>query len=579
MLKKRLSTLFPLSLLLLILTGCIMPLKKMTFCDFKEKGFDKVVQSSHLYFWDNAPEPGRSYTTEDDPYERKFVEGLVIRRINAKGEPDAFAGYHPDCDSDKNGQPDIFLAVALRKYRRVNRITSNEGPGRGLIIDGVPLDDAHFLYKWYRGQIDLERLKKMIDRGVNVNLPRASNKSLLLIAAERGNHAAVDFLLEHGADTRYRTKEDYSFFMALAAGGLDDHVKKLIADGADVNQRMNTTNETPLIFAVETGNRKIARSLIEAGADVTASKTSHTFVDRYNFKLYTKPMMKRIHNSASEVADNTKYNEAADTPLMMAARDGDLEMMKLLFDACKQQAKESEAAPGGCVDTANRWGESALFVAARFGQDEASFWLIDHGADTKGEMDWGKTLLDNAAIGGAEGLTRHLLDEGVRMSGPPERKSALEYAIQSGHVKVVAMLLDKNMWDDKTRATLSVARLASNSCTYSQPAILRLFPEKALASCAKSILWRGMRWPSNVELVKLGLELGADVNEAEMYGNTPLMIAVRNGNIEIIKVILINKPKIGHKNNDGKTALSIARKWRHSEIATLIEEAMTQRKE
>ena len=576
-----LITLAALVSLLITLTSCIMPTYKRTFCDTKESGFDWVVSNHRRLFFEKRKEPKITFTKEEELYRKKSIQGIVIRRVNSENEPDSFAGFHPDCDSDNNGQPDIFLAATSVEYRRVRRVTRTIKPYNtyNLNIDGIPLEDALFLYNSQMGRINLDKLKEIVERGVDINLPRVSGKSLLIMAAEKGNREAVDFLLAHGADSKYKTKEDYSFFMALVVGALDGHIKRLISEGVDANQKMNSTNETPLIFAVETGNKKITRMLISTGADVTLSKKRYIVIDHENnYEHQIEPMMSRIHSRAIGVLDYGRYNKGADAPLMMAARDGDIEMMKIILDACEQRAKKTEDVAGKCVDTANDLGESALFLAARFGQDEAAFWLINKGANTRKKMLTEQTLLDNAAIGGSEKLTRRLLNEGVRMSGPPKRTSALQHAIRYGHANVVAMLLDRNMWDDTTRANLTDEDLVSEAYASSQPAILRLLPRKALRPFAEPIFWGGIR-ESNAEMVTLGLDLGANVNKADYWGNTPLIITSQEGNIELTRVILLNKPDIAHRNNQDETALSLARALRYDDIVALIEETMPPQKE
>ena len=65
-----------------------------------------------------------------------------------------------------------------------------------------------------------------------------------------------------------------------------------------------------------------------------------------------------------------------------------------------------------------------------------------------------------------------------------------------------------------------------------------------------------------------------DINKANTYGWTPLMIASIRGYIEIIKYILVSgrEININAKNNDGKTAIDYAREKNKTEILKLLEE-------
>ncbi len=65
---------------------------------------------------------------------------------------------------------------------------------------------------------------------------------------------------------------------------------------------------------------------------------------------------------------------------------------------------------------------------------------------------------------------------------------------------------------------------------------------------------------SDMDVVSLNVLLadGADINVADQKGNTPLMVASKNGNPRIVGIILAHNPDVDVKNADGKTALMIA---------------------
>jgi len=75
-----------------------------------------------------------------------------------------------------------------------------------------------------------------------------------------------------------------------------------------------------------------------------------------------------------------------------------------------------------------------------------------------------------------------------------------------------------------------------------------------------------------LEIVKLLIENGADINKSDNYGQTPLFIACQNGYLEIVKLLIENGADINKSNNNGKTPLFIAREYQRFEItAVLIE--------
>jgi len=74
----------------------------------------------------------------------------------------------------------------------------------------------------------------------------------------------------------------------------------------------------------------------------------------------------------------------------------------------------------------------------------------------------------------------------------------------------------------------------------------------------------------NPELVDLLIDKGADVNARDYRGYTALMAAAYYGNEHCVKRILQKKPDINWKASDGNTALSFAKKRKHTKIAKIL---------
>jgi uncharacterized protein len=142
-------------------------------------------------------------------------------------------------------------------------------------------------------------VRTLLERGADPNIrDEGDNASPIHFAAERGDLAVVKLLIEHGADPigadtvheldvlgwavcfEYATHLDVARYLlahgarptlfSAASMGEAAVIRSLAAAGADLNQRMDRTNQrrTPLHLAVIKKQRSSLVALIELGADV-----------------------------------------------------------------------------------------------------------------------------------------------------------------------------------------------------------------------------------------------------------------------------------------------------------------------
>ncbi len=80
---------------------------------------------------------------------------------------------------------------------------------------------------------------------------------------------------------------------------------------------------------------------------------------------------------------------------------------------------------------------------------------------------------------------------------------------------------------------------------------------------------------NNVELVRLFLSRGADVNEVDGVGYTALLLAasIDFGDTEILDVLLASGARIDARNRSGETALDLARKYGHTRFVARLTKA------
>ena len=221
---------------------------------------------------------------------------------------------------------------------------------------------------------------------------------LLFRAASDGDAATVRDLVESGADLHWkRPKNHWTPLHEAAYEGHLEIVNYLVSKGADVADT-ETNGLTPLMLAAQEGRTEVVRALLDAD-----SPLHHK--DDYQ--------MTAIHRSAQSGNKETvllllergaKLDEGAadNTPLFIAAGEGDLELTQLLIDkgADVNYRMDSmaftalhRAAASGSVEVTelllkhgakpnvtNRLGDTPLSVATKKGFDEVAALLRQHGA-------------------------------------------------------------------------------------------------------------------------------------------------------------------------------------------------------
>lgn len=75
----------------------------------------------------------------------------------------------------------------------------------------------------------------------------------------------------------------------------------------------------------------------------------------------------------------------------------------------------------------------------------------------------------------------------------------------------------------------------------------------------------------NEDLIRIFLEAGADTGKKDFAGNTPLTKAVSTGNIRIVEMVFVNDhPSLEERNGEGYTPLLLAVDLGHLEIVEYL---------
>ena len=314
------------------------------------------------------------------------------------------------------------------------------------------------------GHGDLQTMESLLSAGFNPNLPLRGGVTPIFIALQLPNPGALELLLAWHADPNAPVSSAQFSETPLQYAVRTGNVRMasiLIAAGAQVNTK-GLQGRTALHVAGAGGHLDMIRLLVEKGADVNArdAEGASPLDDAvWRGSLDTVAIL-LAHGSHLNEADTqtgaTPVNEAAYRgntalvryllqfhpdleipdrrgfrPLDNAIRAGKEDAGLLLFDA-EPKERQTPQFLGKTMDDAIRKDESLMVDA-----------LLRHGVSANGVLPSGYTPLDAAAFGGAVKAVGILLNNSAdpNLNGPGGT-TPLEDAALKGFDSIATLLLD-----------------------------------------------------------------------------------------------------------------------------------------
>jgi len=435
---------------------------------------------------------------------------------------------------------------------------------------------------------DHQALRAAIARKADVNAPQADGSTALHWAVERDDLEAADLLIAAGARVAARTREGVTPIQLAAVNGSAALLERLVRAGADVNAPLTPTGDTPLMMAARTGKTDAIRVLLEAGAQVNAQESwggttpllwavSEGHSDAATLLIdagadvnarshYVAAANGRGFEGRTPVGGRTeaKPEEFASgwlTPLMLAAREGHLELTRILLRS------------GADIDAGAGDGKTALSIAIFNGNYALASLLVDNQADVnKADVQRFTPLfwaVDRRNMETAPNfpwmvtadpmpLIRRLLDAGADPNAIVNNTPRGRMREGSPRIVFATSLMRAAFAADLELVTLLLDRGAD-------PKIVSRDGETMLSAAAGLAFihgyHRGKSPEERLQVVKLFVGLGNDVNQPDDYGITPLMAAANDGNIGVIRYLIEAGADLGAhdlgKKNDGQFGSSV----------------------
>lgn len=197
------------------------------------------------------------------------------------------------------------------------------------------------------------------------------------------------------------------------------------------------------------------------------------------------------------------------------------------------------------VDSPDTFGLSPLMIAAQKGYTSIVSTLIQHKADVNYSNTSGKTSMMLACFGGHIKVAIQLYEQGAHIDTKDNGgSSCLHLAADGGNTGCIQWLLDNGIDVD----------VEDDS------------------GCSPLIRLASMH--GNVEVAKILIENGADLNKKDKIKKSSLMAAAVNGNLALVKLLVENGANIFAENEYGNTAVDFAETFGRKEVAGYLRLAM-----
>ena len=346
---------------------------------------------------------------------------------------------------------------------------------------------------------DVQSVRTLLKQQGNVNATEADGFTALHWAAQRNDMQLVELLIGAGANAKASTRYNITPLYLAAVNGNAAVIERLLKAGADPNG-VSQEGQTMLMTAALSGKADAVRLLLTHGAKIDTKEP---------YRGQTALMWAAAEGNTAAVdvlleagADLTLKSNGGFTPLLFAARNAHIETTVALL---KRDANVNDIATDG---------SSALSIAAVNAYFELASVLLEYGAnpnlpDPRGSPLHTVAWLRKPGADGAAGV-------GNTPVGTPQ---------QTG--KVTAIQLARKLLEHganpNTRVEWNEPRFGKEGGTARNPPNIRL--GRHLLSYRGATPFYVAAKNGDIELMRLLVEFKADPTITTLTGVTPLMVA------------------------------------------------------
>ncbi|XP_063424146.1 uncharacterized protein LOC134707914 [Mytilus trossulus] len=376
----------------------------------------------------------------------------------------------------------------------------------------------------------------------------------------------------------------------------------------DQNGKAVTSDENVIFISSDEEETYFDRLIEDLKRGITYSafhnQQLHYNIYRSKFIAYFKTrqsdvekLLRQIEEQGQELsARNYKENDyrSIRLPLIESVFEGHVNIVEMLLDfQCD-------------INLCDKFGRSALHVAAMLGYSPVAKLLIERGADTSLSTCMGHSALFAACEGGHYEIVKTLLTQNVNSSKcDMSSRTPLYIVCQEGHLRILKLLLTRKddgfLCDNAGRSPFFVACKAGHSeivktllessfdvykCSTNGFSPLHIACQQGHTSVVKQLLSKNfdihqcehnLRAPlhlacegGHTNVVKLLLQQKASISKCDRSGRSPLYTACEGGHASVVRMLLDNNADITQCDPIGRSPLYTACAWGHAEVVDIL---------
>lgn len=364
-------------------------------------------------------------------------------------------------------------------------------------------------------------------------MKKEDEKQILFSTAAFGNIETIRLLIDHGLDLETGDKFKQTPLIISSKYGNLEMVKYLVSRGADIEARTTDNGEkkSALYYAIENNQYDVAKYLIKMGADIKPYKLDIGSVDVFSaaWENGNAEMMKLL------LDNGYKSDKSVDDCLFInALKSGDPKELKK-YMGYKYNGFDYTTA-----------------LSTYGGKLETLKFLVENGAKVN-SADGDKLILSASARGDTD-IVEYLVNKGANVNavtvgsgGDVAGKKidlTLYSAIVRGNFDIIKLLLENGADIEQ--------KLEFSSGINDTPLIIA-------AGCGSK------------HILEYLLQKGAEVNYQNAKGESALMMAAYVGRLDNVKILIDYKADKSLKDNNGLTAVELAKEKKHKDIADFLE--------